>query len=130
MSVYTQQNISFRNLGNTSIPTTTHSIFGIYRYPAKFIPQVISYICTKYSQPGMSIIDPFAGSGTVGLVAKIYGQNYELWDLNPMLGMLHEVAVSNPPDFLDLNEMLHQMSVNRRSFVPKWSNLSYWFSNK
>ncbi len=121
------QNISFRNLGNTTIPTTTHSVFGIYRYPAKFIPQVISYIFTNYSKPRQTVLDPFAGCGTVGLVGRIHEQNYELWDLNPMLETLHNIATSKPPKPLDLDKLIHHITTHQGTFIPKWSNLSYWF---
>ncbi|MGC9001310.1 MAG: hypothetical protein ACP5J2_10140, partial [Caldisericum sp.] len=63
--------ILFRN-SIPEIPSTTYGTFAIYKYPAKFIPQVIAYALKKYAKPGMKIFDPFAGYGTVGLVARIY----------------------------------------------------------
>ncbi|MBS7251898.1 MAG: hypothetical protein KIH08_15105, partial [Candidatus Freyarchaeota archaeon] len=63
------------------IPTTTYGTFSIYKYPAKFIPQIIAYILKEYAKPGMKVFDPFAGYGTVGVVSRVYGYDYELWDL-------------------------------------------------
>lgn len=37
-----QKSVTFRNLA-PDIPSTTHATFGLYKYPAKFIPQVIAY---------------------------------------------------------------------------------------
>ena len=69
--------VSFRNLVK-SIPSTTYATFALYRYPAKFIPQVVAYVLKRYARPGMTVFDPFAGYGTVGIVARLYGCNYEL----------------------------------------------------
>ncbi len=90
-----QQDVIFREL-MPGIPSTTYATFGLYKYPAKFIPQVIAYALTAYGQPGMSVIDPFAGYGTVGTVARLCGNSYELWDLNPLLQHLHSVAIMPP----------------------------------
>jgi len=59
-------------------------------------------------------------------VARIYGCHYELWDLNPLLGVLHEVAVQKPKD-LDVASLLRQMQMSKETFVPKWRKLDYWF---
>ena len=64
--------ILFRNT-IPEIPSTTYGTFAIYKYPAKFIPEVIAYILKKYAKPGMKIFDPFAGYGTVGVVSRVYG---------------------------------------------------------
>ena len=119
------KNVSFREIVN--MPSTTYATFGIYRYPAKFIPQVISYIFDKYSQPGMSVFDPFAGSGTVGIVAKLHGNSYELWDLNPMLKTLHAVATMEPVENINLGQIWSKMVSSKERFIPDWSNLEYWY---
>lgn len=120
------QEVLFRRLVD-EFPSTTYATFGLYRYPAKFIPQVIAYVLKKYTCPGMSVFDPFAGYGTVGVVAKIYGNDYELWDLNPMLKNLHEVAIMDPVVMADFDSLISKMESSEQSFVPQWSNLHYWF---
>ncbi len=117
--------VLFRELA-PRIPSTTYGTFGIYRYPAKFIPQVIAYVMERYGQPGMTAFDPFAGCGTAGLVARIYGLNYELWDLNPMLKELHSIAVMSPVE-PNVKEIICRISTCNKNFTPQWSNLSYWF---
>lgn len=52
--------ILFRNT-IPEIPSTTYGTFAIYKYPAKFIPQVIAYVLKNYAHSGMKIFDPFAG---------------------------------------------------------------------
>ncbi len=120
-----EKDVIFRELV-PEIPSTTYATFGLYKYPAKFIPQVIAYALRTYSQPGMSVFDPFAGYGTVGTVARLYGNNYELWDLNPLLKHLHSVAVMRPVK-LDSVRLVRDMKAHKKHFDPDWSNLSYWY---
>ncbi len=120
--------ILFRNT-IPEIPSTTYGTFSIFKYPAKFIPQVIAFVLKKYGSPGMKIFDPFAGYGTVGLVARIYGYDYELWDLNPIIETIHKTAILGKPR-LSLDEilkLLEELKNSNKEFLPLWSNLNYWF---
>lgn len=116
--------VSFRKLVK-DIPSTTYATFSIYRYPAKFIPQVIAYILKNYCKPNMTVFDPFAGYGTVGIVSRLFGCNYELWDLNPMLKVIHDTVVMGPIQ-VDINKLIQELRSSDETFIPKWSNLKYW----
>jgi len=117
--------ILFRNT-IPEIPSTTYGTFAIYKYPAKFIPQVIAYVLKKYARQGMKIFDPFAGYGTVGVVSKVYGYDYELWDLNPIINIIHDTAVIKKPK-INLLGLMKEIKNSQEEFIPKWSNLNYWF---
>jgi len=120
--------ILFRNT-IPEIPSTTFGTFSIYKYPAKFIPQVIAFVLKKYGEPGMKIFDPFAGYGTAGLVARVYGYDYELWDLNPIIEIIHKSATLGKPK-LKINELLSLLKAlksSNKEFIPLWKNLNYWF---
>ena len=117
--------ISFRDVV-PEIPSTTHGAFSIYKYPAKFIPQVIDYVLKKYGKPNMKVFDPFAGYGTVGVVCRIYGYAYELWDLNPIMNIIHNTAILEKPE-IDLSKLMTEIKMPHEEFIPKWSNLGYWF---
>ncbi len=119
------QSVIFREL-MPEIPSTTYATFGLYKYPAKFIPQVIAYALTAYGHPGMSVIDPFAGYGTVGTVARLCGNDYELWDLNPLLKYLHSVAIMHPIE-VDSEALIRNMAAYTEPFTPDWSNIAYWY---
>ena len=118
------KNVSFRKLVN--IPSTTHATFGLYRYPAKFIPHVVAYVMENYAKEGMSIFDPFGGCGTTGIVSRIYGHDYELWDLNPIIKILHQVAIMKPVN-INSEEIIKEMRDSKKEFIPNWSRLSYWY---
>lgn len=120
--------ILFRNT-ISEIPSTTYGTFSIYKYPAKFIPQVIAFVLKKYGTPGMKIFDPFAGYGTVGLVAKVYEHDYELWDLNPIIDVIHKSAIQGRPklNINELIELIENLKNSNKEFIPQWSNLNYWF---
>lgn len=120
-----ESEVSFRQL-MSHIPSTTYGAFGLYRYPAKFIPHVVAYAVQRYGACGMRVLDPFAGSGTTGLVARMYGLDYELWDLNPLLEVLHAIAVMQPTA-TDVSVLINRASQDSRHWLPQWSNLSYWY---
>lgn len=120
-----EESILFRKM-NHKIPSTTYGTFALYRYPAKFIPQVIAYIFDKYGYPGMSVFDPFAGYGTVGLASKIYGYDYELWDLNPLLEIFHKVATMEAEEIY-VGQVISEMKRFEGKFIPDWSNIEYWY---
>ena len=117
--------ILFRN-SVPEIPSTTYGTFAIYKYPAKFIPQVIAYVLKRYAKPGMRVFDPFAGYGTVGIVSRVYGYEYELWDLNPIIDVIHKTAIMKPPR-IDPMKLIRELKDSKEEFIPEWSNLSYWF---
>lgn len=117
--------ILFRNT-IPEIPTTTYGTFSIYKYPAKFIPQIIAYILKEYAEPGMKVFDPFAGYGTVGVVSRVYGHDYELWDLNPLINLIHDTAVMKRAE-IDIPRLMRNIKNSKDEFVPEWSNLEYWF---
>ncbi|MHA1812418.1 MAG: hypothetical protein ACTSYX_03175 [Candidatus Thorarchaeota archaeon] len=116
--------ISFRQL--VDIPSTTYGVFGLYRYPAKFIPHVIAYILKHYGKPHMSVFDPFAGYGTVGTVARLYNLDYEMWDLNPILEVLHRVTLLKAPK-IDPSAVVSEVRRSKEEYCPDWSNVAYWF---
>ena len=117
--------VSFRELV-PEIPSTTHATFGLYCYPAKFIPHVIAYVLKTYAKPRNKVFDPFAGYGTVGVVARIYDCDYELWDLNPLLEILHAAAIQAPRN-LNITYLLQQMENFKGEFIPRWTRLQYWY---
>lgn len=86
-------NVSFRALDDT-VNSTTDGLYGLTKYPAKFIPQVVNYAFDKSPllqsananrHDGWSVTDPFAGVGTVAISAHLRHIQSEIWDINPMM---------------------------------------------
>lgn len=105
--------MDFRNLANSlddgrSIPNTTYLTHSIHKHPAIFIPHIPSYIIrqftTQQNEDGERplVLDPFSGSGTTGLEAKINGRDYLGIEINPLSRLVSEVATSLiPPSSLE-----------------------------
>lgn len=125
----TPELVSFRALV-PEIEETTYLTHALYYYPAKFIPQVVRYCIREYSPKDGWIIDPFAGSGTVGLEALLCQRNVVLLDLNPLLA--HIVPLKMQIRQTDLNQsslraLLDTMRTSTTRYSPDWSNLEYWY---
>lgn len=119
------QPVSFRREA-PHIPSTTFGAFGLYRYPAKFIPQAVAYVIDHYATNRSRIIDPFAGSGTTGLTAYLYGLDSELWDLNPLLQHIIEAALADP-SLLHIDALIETLTRSKAFWLPEWSRMDYWY---
>ncbi len=57
---------------------------GFHVYPARMHPAIARAACARWVQPGMTVLDPFCGSGTVTLEAMARGARVIGADLNPL----------------------------------------------
>ncbi|MBP1357229.1 MAG: cytosine methylase, partial [Sulfolobus sp.] len=112
--------VKFRDI--VSLPSTSYATHNLYPYPATFIPHVVRFVIEKYTSPGDTLFDPFAGSGTLAIEASLLGRNAVLWDLNPMLDLLVKASTwkGEVPDFIPIDFDYDRM------FTPLWSNITYW----
>ena len=121
--------VSFRELV-PEINDTGYLTHGIYAYPAKFIPQIVRYAITTYTKEGDWIVDPFSGSGTVGVEAYLCKRNAFLLDLNLLLNHIMPLKVYSGKERLqeaDLYKLLEGMKESKDQFIPAWSNVAYWY---
>ena len=124
--------VSFRELV-PEINDTGYLTHGIFAYPAKFIPQVVRYAINTYTKEGDWIIDPFAGSGTVGVEAYLCKRNAVLLDLNPLLNHIMPLKVYRGKELLgeaNLHKLLEGMRGSTHRFTPAWSNVDYWYASE
>ena len=122
--------VSFRELV-PEISNTGYLTHAIFAYPAKFIPQVVRYAITTYTKEGNWIVDPFAGSGTVGVEAYLCKRNAVLFDLNPLLNHIMPLKVYRGKEVLSeghLHKLLDGMRESTPRFIPDWSNVAYWYT--
>ena len=123
------QLISFRELV-PEIKDTGYLTHSIFYYPAKFIPHVVRYALESFTQEGDWVVDPFAGSGTVGVEAYLCRRNAFLLDLNPLLDYMIPLKVPTAKERLrkdSLSQMLDGLEQSGDHFVPAWSNVEYWY---
>ena len=76
-------------------------------HPAVFPDELVSRVLRYYSFEGDCVLDPFAGTGTVGRVANAMGRRFILIEKHPeyyevMQRELRQLPLSQPVDFDDL----------------------------
>ena len=121
--------VSFRDIV-PEITDTSYLTHAIYYYPAKFIPQVVRFCINEFSEKGDTVIDPFAGSGTVGLEALITGRNAILLDLNYLLEVIAPIKFYKEKSKIDktiLYKKIEQIKSESQQFIPDYTNIRYWY---
>ena len=111
----------------------THSY---HAYPAMMIPQIARRLIDEYSTTDTKLIfDPYCGSGTTLVEAKLRGINAIGTDLNPLARLLSrtksqlfdlELLRQARSFFITKLFMEYQANVNVE--LPDVSNIDYWFS--
>ena len=84
------------------ITPSNHSL-----HPAVFPDELVSRVLRYYSFEGDCVLDPFAGTGTVGRVANAMGRRFILIEKQPeyyevMRRELQQLSLSQPVDFDEL----------------------------
>ncbi|GIV07202.1 MAG: DNA methyltransferase C1 [Fimbriimonadales bacterium] len=122
----------------------THSY---HRYPAKFIPQLAARLIETYSRPGECVIDPFMGSGTTLVEAKLLRRPCLGVDINPVAYWVARAKTQAiEPSVLEeaqtrVSEQLRYCSqlalfdtptpVSSAAQTDKWhERLHYWFPSE
>jgi DNA modification methylase len=124
------KNLNFRALYGHNF---VHPIHGIHAYTAKLIPQIPRYFIEKYTQKNDIILDPFCGSGTTLLEARLLGRNAIGIDINPLATLISEVK-TNQIDINELSFAIRLVKENIRNCNGKanvdFPNKDYWFAKK
>ena len=83
-------NINF-NFGNSDTMYLTHSL---HPYPAKFPPQLPHTILKQFAHREATVLDPFCGSGTTLVEARLLGCNAIGVDVNGLSSLLSKVKAT------------------------------------
>ena len=126
--------ISFRK-EIKDITNTGYLTHSLYFHPAKFIPQIVRYCLIKFCKKNSNILDPFAGSGTAGLEAAMFGCNAYLLEISPIIDYFYPIKIPQfTIDELNLNykELLEKVdnifnNINKRDIYFQNDGLSYWY---
>jgi len=112
---------------------TAYITHGYHRYPAKFIPQIVSRLAEKYTKEGDFIVDPFGGCGTTLVESKVMGRPSIAVDINPVAVLITKAKITpiNPDkiekEFATLQKKLETYNENTKVKAPEHERIDYWF---
>ena len=115
---------------------TAYLTHGYHRYPAKFIPQIVSRLAEKYTKENDLIVDPFGGCGTTLVESKVMGRRSIGVDINPVAVLITK-AKKTPIKPIKLEECFSKLKNKIDSFnkdtkvkVPEHERINYWFKSE
>jgi len=79
---------------------TTYLTHRLHDYPARMIPQIAQRLIERYSPIRGNILDPFCGSGTTLIEARLAKRNAIGNDINPLAVLIAKVK-STSIDFIN-----------------------------
>ncbi|KKP56330.1 MAG: methylase N-4/N-6 domain protein [Parcubacteria group bacterium GW2011_GWC1_34_10] len=112
---------------------TAYITHGYHRYPAKFIPQIVSRLAEKYTKEGDFIVDPFGGCGTTLVESKVMGRPSIAVDINPVAVLITKAKITpiDPTkietEFTKLQNKLETYNKNTKVKAPEHERIDYWF---
>ena len=131
----TNYDINF-DFGNGDTMYLTHSL---HPYPAKFPPQLPNSRLTQFGTRGQTVLDPFCGSGTTLVEARLLGFNAIGVDVNGLSSLLSKVKATPLTDneikavkaFINVIENEDfQWEMNRPQIeVKQIEGLEHWFQH-
>lgn len=115
---------------------TKYNNHGIHNYPAMMIPQIARRLIKEYGKNAEVLLDPFMGSGTALLEAKLHDNFKEAYgvDINPLALLVAKVKTT-PIDEKILweeyykikNHSLKEKNSKSKIETPDFFNIDYWF---
>lgn len=74
---------------------TNEYTHGLHLYPAKLHPYIARRLIDQYGTKGQTMLDPFCGSGTTLVEARLAGLNSVGYDVNPTARFMSQVKYQN-----------------------------------
>ena len=113
----------------------THSY---HAYPAMMIPQIARRLIEDYKTADTKLIfDPYCGSGTTLVEAKLKGINSIGTDLNPLARLLsktksstYDLAALRQARAFFITKLFMEYHNDKSIEVPDITNVDYWFSKE
>jgi len=115
---------------------TAYITHGYHRYPAKFIPQIVSRLIKKYTKKGDLVMDPFGGCGTTLVESKVIYRLSVGVDINPVAVLITKAKITPiepskiEEQFLKLKEKINSFNKNAKFKVPEHERIDYWFKQE
>ncbi len=136
--IYNIPNDSTIFINSTDVAYSSH---GIHEFPAKFIPQIPRWAILKFCKTTAGeendkwVLDPFCGSGTTLVEAKLLGVNSYGVDIDPMATLLTKVKTTYH-EKSELESAKHEILSNLHSSeiddieLPDFPNRDHWFDGE
>lgn len=123
--------VNFRSLIKC-LPTTERATHLVHPYPAKLLAHIPFFFLSNrvFSRPGDLVVDPFCGSGTVLLEAKLAGRLAAGADTNPLARLISRVKTTtlSIQGLRRSADLLTQRIPSKASISPPdVVNLGHWF---
>ncbi len=115
---------------------TAYITHGYHRYPAKFIPQIVSSLIERYTIEGDLVVDPFGGCGTTLVESKVMGRTSIGVDINPVAVLITKAKKTpiKPAElekcFLWLKNKINSFSKDTKVKTPDHERIDYWFKSQ
>jgi DNA modification methylase len=111
---------------------TDYLTHGLFPYPARFIPQIPRYFIKEYMHNHHALLDPFCGSGTSLVEARVLGYSSYGIELNPLGRLLTRVKTA-PVDTAALAASVRGLTAYLTDesvdpVIPDFPNRDFWFS--
>ena len=116
-----------------SYTKNSYMTHNFHPYPAKFIPQIPKELILKLSDKNGWILDPFCGSGTTLVEAKLNQRNAIGIDINPLSCLISKVkttklSTSQIELIKEMCNKIHDDIGNGKVYeIPSYKNIDLWF---
>jgi DNA modification methylase len=115
-----------------NIPRSDYLTHNIHQYTAKLVPRIPRYLIGEYTRDAYVVFDPFCGSGTSLLEAKLLNRNAIGFDINPLATLISRVKTT-PLDIEAAGEAIDSVKRKLRescNATVDFPNIDYWFSSE
>jgi len=110
----------------------------LHRYPAKLLPYIPTFfLSSSLVGDDEPILDPFAGTGTVGLESithLVHPRDCQLIEINPLARLISS-AKTTPIDptllrkrFADLSRLMREY--DKEPIIPQFPGIDFWFRQR
>jgi site-specific DNA-methyltransferase (cytosine-N4-specific) len=132
-----KDNMSFIKAKKDNATYLTHNF---HPYPAKFIPQIPKSIIKEFTNEKDVVLDPFCGSGTTLIEAKLLNRNAVGVDINPIATLISKAKTSKisleQMDKIrnllsqikkDIENYYNHTNISIGHIIPTFRGIDHWF---